>query len=183
MGMTPLEGLIMGTRCGDIDPSLPFYLMRQTVISPEDVENLLNRESGLKGICGVSDVREIQDRAAKGNERAKLAMGMFSYRIKKYVGAYCAVLGRVDAIVFTGGIGENSAAVRRHACEGLEHMGISLEERKNEVVSGKVSEIQREGSPVRILVIQTDEEREIAQQTVSAIEGARRLKEQVSCAL
>jgi acetate kinase len=183
MGMTPLEGLVMGTRCGDIDPSLPFYLMRQTVISPEDVENLLNRESGLKGICGVSDVREIQDRAAKGNERAKLAMGMFSYRIKKYVGAYCAVLGRVDAIVFTGGIGENSAAVRRHACEGLEHMGISLEERKNEDVSGKVSEIQREGSPVRILVIQTDEEREIAQQTVSAIEGARRLKEQVSCAL
>ncbi len=175
MGMTPLEGLVMGTRCGDIDPSLSFYLMRQTAMSRDDMENLLNRESGLKGICGLSDMREIQDLAAKGNERAKLAIGMFCYRIKKYIGAYFAVLGKLDAIVFTGGIGENSSVVRRHTCEGLEHMGIFLEERKNEDVSGKVSEIQRESRQVRILVIRTDEEREIAQQTVGAIERAKSL--------
>jgi len=183
MGMTPLEGLVMGTRCGDIDPSLPFYLMRQSAISPDEVENLLNRESGLKGICGVSDMREIQDLAARENERARLAIDIFCYRIKKYIGAYIAVLGGLDAIVFTGGIGENSAIVRRFVCEGLKHMGISLEERKNREVSGTVSEIQKEGAPIKILVIKTDEEREIAQQTIRAVERAKGLQGTSSCAL
>ena len=113
----------MGTRCGDIDPSVPFYLMRQTGMKPDDMESLLNRESGLKGICGVSDMREIQERASKGDERAELAIEMFCYRIKKYIGAYHAVLGRLDAVVFTGGIGENASAIRQRACEGLEHSG------------------------------------------------------------
>ncbi len=173
MGMTPLEGLVMGTRCGDIDPSIPFYLMRQTGMKPENVENLLNRESGLKGVCGVSDMREILGQASKGNERAELAIEMFCYRIKKYIGAYYAVLGRLDAVVFTGGIGENASAIRQRACEGLRHIGIAVDHVKNSAVAGNISEIQNDGQPVRILVVRTNEEREIAQQTVSAIEKAK----------
>ena len=173
LGMTPLEGLVMGTRCGDIDPSLPFYLMRQTGMSPEDVENLLDRESGLKGICGLSDMREIQDQAAQGNEPAKLAIDMFCYRIKKYIGSFCAVLGRLDAVVFTGGIGENAFAIRQRACEGMEHLGIAVDRAKNAAARGSVAEIQDDKSPVRVLVIRTNEEREIAQQTISAIEKAK----------
>lgn len=173
MGMTPLEGLVMGTRCGDIDPSLPFYLMRRTAMAPDDVENLLNRESGLKGICGLNDMREIQGLAANGNERAELALGMFCYRIRKYIGAYFAVVGKPDAIVFTGGIGENSAAVRQQSCEGLEHIGIAVDPEKNMTAAGAVTEIQKEGHLVRVLVIKTNEELEIARQTVAAIEKAK----------
>lgn len=170
LGMTPLEGLIMGTRCGDIDPSIPFYLMRQTGMKSEDVENVLNWESGLKGICGVSDMREVLDRAVKGDDRANLAVEMFCYRIKKYVGAYHAVLGRLDAIVFTGGIGENAAPIRQKVCDGLEHIGIGIDPGKNMVVTGNIAEIQRHGLTVKTLVIKTNEEREIALQTISAIE-------------
>ena len=176
MGMTPLEGLVMGTRCGDIDPSLPFYVMQQTGMSPVDAENLLNRKSGLKGICGVSDMREIQELAAKGNERAQLAIEIFCYRIKKYIGSYHAVLGRLDAIVFTGGIGENASAIRQRACQGLEHLGISVDCTRNEAAGGEVSEIQDRNSPVRVLVIRTNEEREIAEQTMAAIHKARGTK-------
>jgi acetate kinase len=173
LGMTPLEGLVMGTRCGDIDPSIPFYLMRQTGMKPEDVENLLNRESGLKGICGVSDMREILDRFANGDERAGLAIEMFCYRIKKYIGAYHAVLGRLDAIVFTGGIGENAGAIRQRSCDRLEHIGIGVDPEKNSAVRGNIAEIQRERLAVKVLVVRTDEEREIALQTVSTIEKAK----------
>jgi acetate kinase len=173
LGMTPLEGLVMGTRCGDIDPSIPFYLMRQTGMKPEDVENLLNRESGLKGICGVSDMREILERAEKGDERAELAIEMFCYRIKKYIGAYYAVLGRLDAVVFTGGIGENAFAIRQRVCERLEHLGIGVDPAKNNAVKGSVAEIQHEGLPVKVLVVRTNEEREIALQTISTIEKAK----------
>lgn len=173
MGMTPLEGLIMGTRCGDIDPSIPFYLMRQTGMEPEDVESLLNRESGLKGICGISDMREIQELAAKGNGQAELAIEMFCYRIKKYIGAYYAVLGRLDAVVFTGGIGENAIAIRQRVCEGLSHIGITIDPGKNSVAAGAVAEIQRDAMSVKVLVIRTNEEREIALQTISTIEKAK----------
>jgi acetate kinase len=173
MGMTPLEGLVMGTRCGDIDPSIPFFLMRQTGMKPEDVENLMNRDSGLKGICGVSDMREILGLAAKGSERAALAIETFCYRIKKYIGAYHAVLGRLDAIVFTGGIGENASAIRRQACEGLSHIGVNVDAEKNSAATGSISEIQKDGQSVRVLVVKTNEEREIAQQTISTIEKAK----------
>ncbi len=173
LGMTPLEGLVMGTRCGDIDPSIPFYLMRQTKMKPEDVESLLNRESGLKGICGISDMREIQERAAKGNERAELAIDMFCYRIKKYIGAYHAVLGRLDAVVFTGGIGENAVAIRQRVCEGLKHLGIGVDNAKNNAATGSVAEIQQDGLPVKVLVVRTNEEREIALQTISTIERVK----------
>jgi len=180
MGMTPLEGLVMGTRCGDIDPALHFYLIRQARMPVDEIEGLFESQSGLKGICGVNDMREIQDQATKGNDRARLAIEMFCYRIKKYIGAYIAVLGRVDAVVFTGGIGENASAIRQRACEGLEHLGIVIDSAKNAAAEGSVSEIQKDGAPVRALVIRTDEEWEIAQQTVTAIKNARGMDDTAS---
>jgi acetate kinase len=153
MGLTPLEGLVMGTRSGDIDPALHFYLMRQTGISAQDLEAALNSRSGLKGICGLNDMREIQERAGQGNERARLALGMFCRRIKKVVGAYWAVLGQV--------------------CSGLESLGICVDAGKNAGASGEIWEIQEDRSPVTLLVIRTDEEREIARQTIGVIARGR----------
>jgi acetate kinase len=173
MGMTPLEGLVMGTRSGDLDPAIPFYLIRQLAMAPEDVENLLNKNSGLKGICGLNDMREIQQRAGHGDERAVLAFEMFCYRVRKYIGAYYAVLGRLDALVFTGGIGENSEPVRSAVCGGLRHLGITVDERKNGAVTGKAAEIQEAGAPVRVLVVRTNEELEIALQAEAVIEKLR----------
>ena len=169
MGLTPLEGLVMGTRCGDIDPAVHFYLMRQTGMSADEIEKLLNSQSGLKGICGMNDMRQIQQKAEAGDERAMLALDMFCYRIRKYIGAYIAVIGRTDAIVFTGGIGENSAAVRERTCSGLDNLGISLDLKKNATVSGKVTEIQKDGASIKIMVVATDEELEIARQTIETI--------------
>jgi acetate kinase len=171
MGLTPLEGLVMGTRCGDLDPSVHFYLMRQTGMSAEDIETLLNFRSGLKGICGTNDMRMIQQQVQKGNERAILALDLFCYRIKKYIGAYLSVIGKVDAVVFTGGIGENSVLVREKACSRLEHIGISLDAQKNEAASGSVSEIQKSGVDLKLMVIATDEELEIAHQTIETIQS------------
>ncbi len=173
MGLTPLEGLIMGTRSGDIDPTLHFFMMRETGMSADELEKSLNSQGGLKGICGLNDMREIIDQAGRGNDRAKLAIEMFCYRIKKYIGAYVAVLGSVDAIVFTGGIGENSSVIRERACEGLEHLGIAIDRAKNEAAVGSIAGIQKDGASVRVLVVRTDEEREIAQQTIRAIEKAK----------
>jgi acetate kinase len=118
-------------------------------------------------------MREIIDQGGRGNDRAKLAIKMFCYRIKKYIGAYVAVLGRVDAIVFTGGIGENAPMIRERACEGLELLGIAIDGDKNEAAEGSIAEIQKNGAPVKVLVVRTDEEREIAQQTILAIEKAK----------
>jgi acetate kinase len=169
MGLTPLEGLIMGTRCGDIDPAVHFYLMRQTGMSADEIEKLLNSRSGLKGICGINDMRQIQQNAEAGDERALLALDMFCYRARKYIGAYSAVMNTVDAIVFTGGIGENSALVRERTCSGLDNLGISLDPKKNIAASGKISEIQQDGSSIKIMVVATDEEFEMARQTIEAI--------------
>jgi acetate kinase len=173
MGMTPLEGLVMGTRCGDLDPAVHFYLQKRTGRPFQEIEGILNKESGLKGICGVNDMREIQSRVDGGDERAELALGMFCYRVRKYIGAYYAVLGSVDAVIFTGGIGENSAVVRARSCEGLSAFGIVLDERRNSAVAGGITEIQTEEGAVKILVIPTDEELEIAHQTVDTV---RRVK-------
>ncbi|OPX98397.1 MAG: Acetate kinase [Syntrophorhabdus sp. PtaB.Bin006] len=172
MGLTPLEGLVMGTRSGDVDPALHFYLMRQTGMSADELEKSLNSQSGLKGVCGLNDMREIIDQAERGDTHAALALDMFCYRVKKYIGAYMAVVGRVDALVFTGGIGENSATVRSRVCGGLKHMGILVDEERNVTCSGSVAGIHEEGAPVKILVIKTDEEREIARQTIHAIKKA-----------
>jgi len=174
MGMTPLEGLIMGTRCGDLDPAIHFYLARETGKSNEELESLLNEQSGLKGICGENDMREVERLAARGDPRARLAIDMYCYRIKKYIGAYFAVLERVDALVFTGGIGENSALIRKHSCEGLSSIGIIVDDRKNSSVSpGGLFEVQAEQGLVNILVIPTNEELEIARQTVERIRDKR----------
>ncbi len=172
MGLTPLEGLVMGTRSGDVDPALHFYIMRETGMSADDLDKSLNTQAGLKGICGVNDMREIQQQAGSGIERAMLALDIFCYRIKKYIGAYWAVIGNLDAVVFTGGIGENSATVRSRVCSGLEHMGIRLDEERNAAVSGNITEIQAEGAPVKLLVVRTNEEQEIARQTMQVIQKA-----------
>jgi len=163
----------MGTRSGDIDPALHFFIMREMGMTADQLEKSLNSQGGLKGLCGLNDMREIEERAKNGDEGAKLAIEIFCYRIKKYIGAYCAVLGRLDAIVFTGGIGENSVLVRSLVCSGSDNMGIRLDEARNGAVSGNVSEIQADGAPVKLLVVKTDEEREIARQTIDTIEKAR----------
>jgi acetate kinase len=173
MGLTPLEGLVMGTRCGDLDPAVHFYIARKTGRPYEEIEAILNKESGLKGICGLNDMREIQDRAQAGDQKAELALDMFCYRIKKYIGAYYAALGSVSAIVFTGGIGENSSVVRSRSCSGMSGLGIALDEQRNSAATGGISEIQTEDSRVKILVIPTNEELEIARQTVEVIGRAK----------
>jgi len=173
MGMTPLEGLIMGTRSGDIDPAIIFYLGRQTGLGRDAVESILNKDSGLKGICGVNDMREIEELARADNFRARLAIEMVCYRIKKYIGAYTAVLGRLDALVFTAGIGENSALIRARSCRGLSHLGLKVDSKKNRRKSKEAFEIQTRDSTVKILVIPTNEELEIAEQTVACIKSRR----------
>ncbi len=169
MGMTPLEGLIMGTRSGDIDPAIVFYLKRKTGLSRDEVESILNRQSGLKGICGVNDMRKIGELADRGEATAQLAIDMYCYRIKKYIGAYCAILGQLDAVIFTGGIGENAGFIRAAACENLAHLGIEIDAQRNKRRATKAFEIQSQHSPVRILVIPTNEELEIAEQTLQRI--------------
>jgi acetate kinase len=174
MGLTPLEGLIMGTRSGDIDPAIIFYLGRETGKSRDEVESLLNKASGLKGICGANDMRQIMQRAEAGDELARLAIKMYCYRIRKYIGAYCAVLGRVAALVFTGGIGENAADIRTGACRKLAYLGIEVDQTKNNTRSDEIYEIQSNNSSVKVLVIRTNEELEIAQQTVERIHTVAR---------
>jgi acetate kinase len=171
MGMTPLEGLIMGTRSGDMDPAIIFYLARKAGQSNEALESLLNTQSGLKGICGINDMREIGQLAARGDEAARLAIDMYCYRIKKYIGAYFAALGRVDALVFTGGIGENASEIRFRSCEGLAHLGVEVDNQINDARRNGIFEIQNAKSSVTILVVPTDEELEIAVQTLKCIKA------------
>jgi acetate kinase len=174
MGLTPLEGLIMGTRCGDVDPSLAIHLSREKNLSLNEVDEILNRESGLKGLSGISsDFREIEEEANKGNERALTAIHVFCYRIRKYIGAYAAALGGVDALVFTGGIGEGSAWVRGLSCQGLGVMGIHIDTLLNKRMPDspdEVRDISEEDSPVKVLVIPTNEGRMIARETMRALE-------------
>jgi len=169
MGLTPLEGLVMGTRCGDIDPAIPFYIGAATGATPAEVEQQLNRDSGLRGVCGANDMREIQQRAAAGDAAARLAIDSYCYRIKKYIGAYLAVLGRIDALVFTAGIGENSAPIRAQVCSGLEPLGIAVDTTRNETACAGPFEIQPDTAAVRVMVVPTNEEIEIAQQTLECI--------------
>jgi acetate kinase len=163
MGFTPLEGLVMGTRSGDIDPAIIFYLEERRGMSTAEINTLLNKKSGLLGVSGVSnDMRTVIEEAGKGNKRAALAVDIFCYRIKKYIGAYTAVLGRVDAVVFTGGIGENSVPVREKVLEGLECLGIKPDSERNCDESKKERVITSEDSAVKVFVIPTNEEVRIA---------------------
>ncbi len=170
MGLTPLEGLVMGTRCGDIDPAVLIYLSRNLGLDAEALDRLLNRQSGLLGICGVNDMREINRLAQEGHADAELAIGITAHRLKKYIGAYYAELGRVDAVVFTGGIGENAADIRRRACAGLERLGIVLDKAANEASEARGERcISPPEGEVQVLVIPTNEELEIAQQALAAV--------------
>jgi len=163
MGLTPLEGIMMGTRSGDIDPALIFYLAEKEGGDYDAVSKMLNKNSGLKGVSGISnDMRDVRAERDQGNERASLALKIFKYRIKKYIGAYASVMGGVDVIVFTGGIGENVHEVREGSVEGLEFMGIGIDKELNKTIIGEQADISSKDSKVKILVIPTDEELVIA---------------------
>ncbi len=170
MGLTPLEGLIMGTRSGDLDPAILPFLADHEQLTVAQLGVILNKQSGLTGICGANDMRSILQRADQGDARAELAVEMYAYRIKKYLGAYLAVLGGADAVIFTAGIGENAPRIRGRACDGLQRLGIEIDlEKNNSKVQVGIREIQSAESAVRVLVVPTDEELEIAQQTAACI--------------
>jgi len=171
MGMTPLEGLVMGTRSGDIDPALPFFLSKNLNLSIDEIDDLLNKKSGLKGICGINDMREIEQRADAGDQRAATALDVYTLRIKKYIGAYYAELGHLDAVIFTAGIGENSPKIRHMSCKGLEDLGLKLDLERNKVKSDRIREISCEDSRVKILVVPTNEEKKIALETEIVIKS------------
>ncbi|SFK06173.1 acetate kinase [Desulfomicrobium apsheronum] len=169
MGLTPLAGVMMGTRSGDIDPAILPFLMKEKGLSMDEVDSILNKQSGLKGICGMNDMRDIHSAADKGDKKAALAVDMFVYRIKKYIGAYYAVTGPLDALVFTAGIGENDEIVRARVCANLEHLGISIDPALNAGRKKVATAVQADGSKVAILVIPTNEELAIAKATLSVL--------------
>ncbi|CAN5365458.1 hypothetical protein BH23BAC1_BH23BAC1_20310 [soil metagenome] len=161
----------MGTRSGDIDPSIIFHLINQLGYSPEEVNNLLNKKSGMKGLAGFSDMRDIAAAMKQGDKSAGLSYDIYAYRIKKYIGAFVAILNGMDAVVFTAGVGENDAYLRKSVCEDMEYLGLQLDHQKNKYMSGELREINKGDSPVKILVIPTDEEFEIARQCYSLVSG------------
>ncbi|MEV8016526.1 acetate kinase [Streptomyces sp. NPDC086554] len=169
MGLTPLEGLVMGTRSGDVDPAVVFHLARVGGMSIDEVDALLNKKSGLIGLCGDNDMRVIRRRIDEGDEAAALAFDIYIHRLKKYIGAYYAVLGRVDAVAFTAGVGENAAPVREAAVAGLEELGLAVDGELNSVRSDEARLISPDYSRVAVAVVPTDEELEIAQQTYALV--------------
>ena len=165
MGFTPLEGLVMGTRCGDIDPAIITYLMRKENMTSAEMEDYLNKKSGVLGISGVSsDFRDVEEAAVAGNERAQLALDVFVHKVRSYIGSYTAAMGGVDAIIFTAGLGENSAMMRDKICNGLEYLGTRIDLERNKI-RGQAKEVSVEGSKVKIFVIPTNEEVMIARDT------------------
>ena len=170
MGMTPTAGLMMGTRCGDIDPGIIPFLMEKEGMSAADLSTLINKKSGVLGISEISsDMRDIEDAIAEGNDRAKLAMEMYNYRIKKFVGAYMAALGGCDILVFTGGVGENQWVTRDYVCSGMEWCGLKLDKELNTGMRGKEMVISTPDSKVTAMVVPTDEELMIARDTVELV--------------
>jgi acetate kinase len=170
MGFSPLAGLIMGTRSGDVDPALPYFLGTALGMSFAEIDRMLNKQSGMLGLTGQNDLREIEERQMKGDAEAQLALEMYAYRIKKYIGAYLAALERVHALVFTAGVGEHSDIIRALVCQGLEPLGIALDPQKNaQSKTAEVTEIQATNSASKILIISTNEELEIASQTMEII--------------
>ena len=169
MGLTPLEGLVMGTRSGDVDPALVAHLRRTAGLEVDEIDRMLNSGSGLKGLAGVSDLREVRARVAEGDATAARALDVYCYRIRKYVGAYLAVLGHADAIVFTAGVGENDAVVRARSLAGLQALGIRVDDERNETGSREAREISPPGAGVAVLVVPTDEELEMAEQAAALV--------------
>ena len=174
MGLTPLAGLMMGSRCGDIDPSAVTYLMEKLDKAPQEMAEFLNKESGVLGITGISsDMREIENADREGNPRAHLALQMYNYRIKKYIGAYAAAMNGVDIIVFTAGVGENQEGVRWDSCTGLEYLGVKMNRERNHV-RAKEQILSADDSQVKVVMIPTDEEIVIARDTVELVEGLKK---------
>ena len=164
MGFGPLNGLVMGTRSGDLDPSIIFHLVNQLGYSLDQVNNVLNKQSGMIGLTGFSDMRDVTKAIAEGKEEAELAYSIYTYRIKKYIGAYAAILNGIDAIVFTGGVGENDINVRRLVCTDMDFLGIKLDENRNKIRSNDIREISMTNAAVKVLVVPTNEELEIVKQ-------------------
>ena len=169
MGLTPLQGLVMGTRSGDVDPGLHAYLFREAGLSLDEIDTLLNKKSGVLGLSGVNDFRELEDRVAAGDEDARLAFDVFVHRLKHYVGAYLAILGGIDVLVFTAGIGENSMALRAAVTEGLDGLGIAVDRARNGARSKQARVISPNGAPVVVAVVPTNEELAIARQTAELV--------------
>ena len=169
MGLTPTEGLMMGTRCGDVDPGALVYLMQRLNLDADGLMKLINKQSGVAGVSEISsDMRDIEDAVARGEERAILALDMYEYRILKYIGAYTAVLGGVDIIVFTGGVGENQLSTREKICKQLAYLGVTFDAEANKA-RGKEVEISGKDSKVKVVVIPTDEEMMIARDTAEIV--------------
>lgn len=169
LGFGPVTGLIMGTRSGDIDPAIIFHLVNNLGYKLDDVNTMLQKESGMLGLTGYSDLRDIESEAEKGNKECQLALDMNAYRIKKYIGAYAAAMNGLDAIVFTAGIGENSVLIRKLVCKDMQYLGIDLDIQKNDLRAKKLTEVQSDGSKVKILIIPTNEEVEIAKQSYQLV--------------
>jgi acetate kinase len=171
MGLTPLEGLVMGTRSGDLDPAIAFHLITAAGMTAAEVDAMLNKRSGLVGLCGQNDLREVHRLAAAGDADAELALGVYVHRIRKYVGAYLAIIGRADAIVFTAGVGENDPEIRRRVVAGMEMAGIAIDAELNAATRGPARpvDLSFRGAPIRVLVVPTNEELEIARQTAAAV--------------
>lgn len=172
MGFTPLEGLMMGTRCGDLDVGAVTYIMDKELIGTRSASTLFNKHSGMLGVTGISsDMREIEAAVAKGDAMATLGMEMYTYRIKKYIGSYAAAMGGVDILIFTGGIGENDDSTRNLVCSELDYMGVVMDTKKNKGLRGREMDISTEGTKVRIMVVPTNEELVIAQDTKQIVEA------------
>ncbi|WP_337103428.1 acetate/propionate family kinase [Paenibacillus sp. YIM B09110] len=173
MGMTPLEGLMMGTRSGDIDPAIVPFVMNKEELTLNEVNSMLNKHSGMIAISGISsDMREITEAMEDGDKNAKLAFDMYVYRLKKYIGAYTAAMNGIDTLVFTAGVGENSSAVRKAVCEGITFLGIEIDDERNAVRSKEVREISKDSSRVKVLVVPTNEELLIARDTYELVKAA-----------
>ncbi|MFI3257661.1 MAG: acetate kinase [Spirochaetales bacterium] len=174
MGLTPLEGLVMGSRSGDIDPALPFYIMRETGMSADEMDSALNKKSGLLGLTGkYTDRRDVTKAANEGDTRAALAQDMECYRLKKYIGAYMAAIGKIDALIFTAGVGEFHATIRSKICEGLSHLGLVLDLKKNDLARTRNGEtcISTDDSPIKIMVVPTDEELVMTEDAYALMKG------------
>ena len=169
LGFSPVSGLIMGTRSGSIDHSIIFYLAQKLGYSLNEINHILQKESGMLGLTGYSDLRDIQAEAEKGNKNCQLALEMNAYRIKKYIGSYASIMNGLDAIVFTAGIGENSHVIRKLVCSEMDFLGIELDEVKNLVSAKKITKINSEKSKVAILIVPTNEELEIAKQSYKLV--------------